>query len=296
MNILLFCLIVLILISIILVIIKFFKYNDYELYKTIKQVKYTGNYEIPKIINQVWLQGYNNLDSNIKNVIKENLKMNSGWKYKFYDYEKIDKFIKENETQYVYNAFKKINPKYGAVVSDLFRYIIMYHEGGVYMDVKCKTNIPLDNWVHKKKLQVSFTGSTNVLLSKYFDYTIFKSTSPREIGQYFLLYPKNHNILRLLINYICRKIYKFNNNSLSFLPNNIKNGYKILSLTGPWIYTKVLLPYVINNIDDCIIYNTNALDGFYNGYILYDGTNGEYHKKEHSKNKHYLDLKEKIIL
>lgn len=232
MNILLFCLIVLILISIILVIIKFFKYNDYELYKTIKQVKYTGNYEIPKIINQVWLQGYNNLDSNIKNVIKENLKMNSGWKYKFYDYEKIDKFIKENETQYVYNAFKKINPKYGAVVSDLFRYIIMYHEGGVYMDVKCKTNIPLDNWVHKKKLQVSFTGSTNVLLSKYFDYTIFKSTSPREIGQYFLLYPKNHNILRLLINYICRKIYKFNNNSLSFLPNNIKNGYKILSLTG----------------------------------------------------------------
>ena len=91
-------------------------------------------------------------------------------------------------------------------------------------------------------------------------------------------------------------IYKENNNTLNFLPNNIKNGYKILSLTGPWIYTKVLLPYIINNINDCIIYNTNALDGFYNGYILYDGTNGEYHKKEHSKKKHYLDLKEKIIL
>ena len=190
MNILLFCLIVLILISCILVILKFFKFNDKELYKTINKVKYTGDYKIPKIIHQIWLQGYDSLDLNIKNVIKENLKMNSEWKYKFYDYEKIDKFIKEHESQYVYNAFKKINPKYGAVVSDLFRYIIMYHEGGVYMDVKCKTNIPLDNWVHKKKLQVSFVGPTNVLLSKYFDYSIFKNTSPREIGQYFLLYPK----------------------------------------------------------------------------------------------------------
>ena len=228
MNILLFCLIVLILISIILFIIKFLKYNDNELYKNIKRIKYTGDYKIPKIIHQVWLQGYDSLDSNIKNVIKENLKMNSEWEYKFYDYEKIDQFIKEHESQYVYNAFKKINPKYGAVVSDLFRYIIMYHEGGVYMDVKCKTNIPLDNWVHKNKLQVSFTGSTNILLSKYFDYKIFKNTSPRELGQYFLLFPKKHDILRLLINKICKKIYKFNNNKLNFLHSNIKNGYQII--------------------------------------------------------------------
>tara|TARA_A100001015_G_C15042776_1_gene740957 strand:+ start:2508 stop:3401 length:894 start_codon:yes stop_codon:yes gene_type:complete len=297
MKILLFCLIVLILITIILFIIKFFKYNDNELYKSIKNVKYTGDYKIPKIIHQVWLQGYDSLDSNIKNVIKENLKMNLEWNYKFYDYEKIDKFIKEHESQYVYNAFKKINPKYGAVVSDLFRYIIMYHEGGVYMDTKCKTNIPLDDWVHKNKLQFSFFGPTNILLNKYIDYKIFKNTSPREIGQCFLLYPKNHEILRLLINTITKKIYKFNNNNIiNFFPNKIKNIYKIFTLTGPWIYTKVLLPYIINNINDCIIYNKNELDGFYNGYILYDGTNGKYHKKEHSKKKHYIHLKEKIIL
>ena len=46
-------------------------------------------------------------------------------------------------------------------------------------------------------------------------------------------------------------------------------------------------------MNDCIIYNTNALDGFYNGYILYDGTHGKYHKEQHSNKKHYLDLKEK---
>lgn len=300
MNVLLFFLIVLILISIILFIIKFLKYNDNELYETIKQIKYTGDYKIPKIIHQVWLQGYDSLDSNIKNVIKENLKMNSEWKYKFYDYEKIDKFIKENESQYVYNAFKKINPKYGAVVSDLFRYIIMYHQGGVYMDVKCKTNIPLDDWVHKNKLLISLFGNyeefNQILVSKYFKNCLEKHKS--QVAQFFLIFPKKFTILRLIIDTIVKNIYKYKDNkNLKFLlGNNIYNTYNIFKLTGPWIYSKILGPYICNNKKDIILFKHNGLKTIFNGNILYDGTNGEYHKKQHLKKKHYLDLKEKIIL
>lgn len=300
MKLLPFILIVLLLIIAILFVIKFILDINKDLYNDIKSVKYTGDYKIPKIIHQIWLQGYDSLDSNIKKVITENLKMNSEWDYKFYDYEKIDKYIKEHESQYVYNAFQKINPKYGAVVSDFFRYIIMYHEGGVYMDIKCKTNIPLDDWVHKNKLLISLFGNyeefNQLLVSKYYFNCTEKYKS--QVAQFFLIFPKKFTILRLLINTIVKNIYNYKDNSYLklILGNKIYNNYNIFKLTGPWIYSKILGPYICNNKKDIILFKHNGIVSIFNGYILYDGTNGEYHKKQHTNKKHYLDLKEKIIL
>jgi hypothetical protein len=162
------------------------------------------------------------------------------------------------------------------------------------MDIKSKTNVPLDNWVHKDKLQVCLFGSENILLKKYFKCEKFKNVVSREIQQIFLVYPKNHPILRLLIDTISYNIHNYDNNKLSYLPNKIKNGYRVLSLTGPWIYTKILAPYICNN--DCIVYNLNEYNGFYNGYILYDGTGGEYHQDQNKKKIHYLEQNEKLVL
>lgn len=287
--------ITLLIVCIVLVIVKFLIYSDNELYENIKKVKFTGDFKIPRIIHQTY-SSWDQLTPGVKKVINENIKMNTNWKYNFYDNKTIYKYIKEHESEYVYSAFKKINPLYGAALADLFRYIVIYHEGGVYMDIKSKTNIPLDDWVHKDKLQLSLFGPENILLKKYYNNNKLKNIIPRELQQIILIYPKKHPILRLLIDKICSKIYKYNNNVLHFFPKRIKNGYKILSLTGPWMYTKILMPYVINNYENCIIYNKNNYNGLYNGYILYDGTNGEYHNNEHSKKRRYLDLKEKIIL
>lgn len=295
MKLLPFILIVLLLIIAILFVIKFLLYTNKDLYNNIKSVNFTGEFKIPYILHQTY-SDWDKLSPSVKKVIQENLKMNPRWEYRFYDNEAIDKYIKEHESDYVYRAYKKINPKFGAAIADLFRYIIVYHEGGVYMDIKSKTTVPLDNWVHEDKLQLSLFGGENILLKKYFKNEKFKNVIPREFQQVILVYPKNHQILRILINTICYNIHNYNNNKLNFLPNTPKNGYKILSLTGPWIYTKVLMPYVINNWDNCIIYNLNGYNGLHNGYVLYDGTNGEYHRDQHKKKKHYLEQNENLVL
>jgi mannosyltransferase OCH1-like enzyme len=293
MKLLPFILIVLFLFIAILVVIKFLLYPNKDLYNNIKNIKFTGEFKIPRILHQTYSY-WDKLSPNVKLVIKENLKMNPGWEYRFYDNEAIDKYIKEHETDYVYRAYKKLNPKFGAAIADLFRYIVIYHEGGVYMDIKSKTNVPLDNWVHKDKLQVCLFGSENILLKKYFKCEKFKNFVSREIQQIFLVYPKNHDILRLLIDTISYNIHNYNNNKLSYLPNKIKNGYRVLSLTGPWIYTKILAPYICKN--DCIVYNLNGYNGFYNGHIVYDGTDGEYHKDQNKKKIHYLEQNENLVL
>lgn len=296
MNCYYFLIIISFLIIIILIILKFYRFNDIELYKKIKSVKYTEDYKIPRILHQIYTGGYDKITPSVKKVIKQNLDMNPNWEYRFYDNDKIDKYIKEHESEYVYNAYKKINPKYGAVIADLFRYIIIYHEGGVYMDIKSKTNIPLDNWVHINKLQLSLFGPVAPWIYKYFKNGKLKNIIPREFQVCVLVYPKNHNILRILIDTICNNIYKFNNRKILMLPQFLNNGYKIFTLTGPWIYTKILSLYVIDNWNSCKIYNLNGLDGLYNGYVLYDGTNGEYHNHQHKYKIHYLDSNEKIIL
>lgn len=297
MNCYYFLLIVLFLIIIILIIFNFFRFNDIdiELCKKIKSEKYTGDYKIPRILHQIYTGGYDKIIPSVKKVIKENLDMNPNWEYRFYDNEKIDKYIKEYESEYVYNAYKKINPRYCAVIADLFRYIVMYHEGGVYIDIKSKTNIPLDNWVHKDKLQLSLSSQLDLYLYKYFKDKL-KNIGPRQFQQHTLIYPKKHYILRILIDTICNNIYKFNNNKIFFLPRKQNNIWKVFNLSGPWIYTKILSQYVINNWNSCKIYNLNSINGHYNGYILYDGTDGEYHNHQRMNKIYYLDLNEKIIL
>ena len=41
-----------------------------------------------------------------------------------------------------YNAYHKINPKYGAARADFFRYIIIRDQGGIYLDLKSNSSVP----------------------------------------------------------------------------------------------------------------------------------------------------------
>lgn len=306
-NYLIWSIVLLLIVLLIIFIIKFCipiykkdlysKFNEFDKNNKINDEKFV----LPRKLHQVWLQGYDNIHNSAKQVIDENLKMNSNWEYKFYDAKAIDKYIKENESDYVYQAYKKINPKYSAVITDLFRYIIMYHEGGVYMDIKCKTNVPLDNWVHKNKLQVSLFGFENILLKKYFNCEVLKDIVPREFIMGILVYSPKHIIMRILIDEICEKIHNYKNNQLNYLPNKLKNSYKILSLTGPWAYTKILSAYICNLSpedvqENIIIYNKNGMNGVFNGYILVDGTKGEYWNDQSKRKIHYSEQEEDLIL
>jgi mannosyltransferase OCH1-like enzyme len=99
--------------------------------------------QIPKIIHQTFFNG-ESLPSEIINNIDKLKILNPDWEYKFYDDAAIFDFIKKNYGDEMLNHIKKINPKYSIVMADLFKYLVMYKLGGLYLDIKSTASRPLN--------------------------------------------------------------------------------------------------------------------------------------------------------
>ncbi|MBT7338600.1 MAG: hypothetical protein HN802_02780 [Candidatus Jacksonbacteria bacterium] len=103
---------------------------------------------IPKIIHQTY--GTRNLPTELRRTVDTLKAMNSEYTYIFYDDLDIIHFIENNYPKDVLTLFNMINPKYGAARADLFRYLVIYKMGGVYLDIKSCTSIPLRNIIKKE--------------------------------------------------------------------------------------------------------------------------------------------------
>ena len=104
----------------------------------------TFSQRIPRIIHQTGSAKFRDLPIEFRQNI-ENLKaLHPGWKYRYYDNERCRRFIVNCSDRTLLLAYDKIDPRYGAARADLFRYIVMYKIGGVYLDLKSKATIPLD--------------------------------------------------------------------------------------------------------------------------------------------------------
>lgn len=70
---------------------------------------------------------------------------NPTWEYKFFDKQDRVDFITKNFDKDVLLAYKTLLP--GAFKADLWRYCVLYIEGGVYVDADTICELPLDNWL-----------------------------------------------------------------------------------------------------------------------------------------------------
>lgn len=90
-------------------------------------------------------------------VLKETQANMKGWKQTIYSDSDIEKFfIKEfGKNHDLTRAYFKINPKYGAAKADIFRYVIIWKYGGLYLDMKSCVYNPLPPIPDGKDIWVS---------------------------------------------------------------------------------------------------------------------------------------------
>ena len=74
--------------------------------------------------------------------------MNPEFNHYLYDDKMCREFIKQNFSDDVLYVFDKLKP--GAYKADLWRYCILYINGGIYIDIKFKCNEKLINFLDQE--------------------------------------------------------------------------------------------------------------------------------------------------
>ena len=170
---------------------------------------------IPKIIHNIWIQGYDNLPNENKVTYATIKKINPEWEFMIWDDEMIKKMLKKYPS--IYTMYIKTNNYTerdgNTIKSDIARYIIMKEYGGLYFDIDFNCTSSFDelflnennhnnenneNTRNKEtqnpKKNIIYIASSNTNIWKYinpFQKTRFCSC--------FMAMDKNHPIWELVI-------------------------------------------------------------------------------------------------
>lgn len=100
---------------------------------------------------------------------KHNRALSSDFEYHYVSTEERDGYVKAHASERVYSAFKRLTD--GAAQADLWRLLVLYNEGGVYMDIDATLVKPLSQ---------SLGTNQQVFIKNYGEFTnFFLATTPK---------------------------------------------------------------------------------------------------------------------
>jgi mannosyltransferase OCH1-like enzyme len=217
-------------------------------------------------------------------LIQPKMDMNPFFDFIFYDNDRIDDFLQLHFPDHVYTAYKKINPKFGACLSDFARYCIVYITGGIYMDIKSNITKPL------LPLLQSYTKPDTLIVSHWRDITPQKKHVPfprGEIQNWIFFATPRHPVLKRVIDTMIENI------------NAGKNGTTkqfVLELTGPIMFSRV----IADCLKDDTICDTIVITDKVTEYIEYTKKSwsclGDCKKFYYDNAVHYSNVGENVVL
>lgn len=182
---------------------------------------------------------------------------NPKFKYCLYDDDDCREFIKYNFDSDVLYAYDSLIP--GAYKADLWRYCILYKEGGIYVDIKYA---PVNGFKF-----INLTEAEHWVLDAdgYGIYNAFIVSKP---GNPILL-----AAIRQIVENVKNKFY----------------GANCLEPTGPQLLSKYFNESQKNSFDmkHDFINNVNNRFVYFNGYVILKSYNGYLHEHNHNKKVDY---------
>lgn len=185
---------------------------------------------IPKVIHQLFPT------KDLPDVLAENVAkikaMNPDWEHKIYDHSDRIEYIKKHYGNEILAYYERINPEYGAARADLFRYLLLYKHGGVYLDIKSTTERPFNEVILPSDRYI-LSNSGPVFASHF---TELANTTYGEILQWHIFSSPEHPFLKIVIESVLRNIDTYS-------PTIHGVGrYGVFRLTGPVAYSLAIGP------------------------------------------------------
>lgn len=206
---------------------------------------------IPHIIHQIWLQGEMNIPVKFQSNVKKIKRLHPTWEYILWDEIMIINLIKTNSQ--LINTYYKF--AYLVQKVDFARYIILYHYGGVYIDIDAYTLKPLDDLLAAYADYDMIVSLNN--MNKLASYTV--CGYPKCIKNGVIISKQYPDILKHVINAI---VAKPQCHVLSIKQKCIFNT------TGPSLFTDIIYKYGDNKVkmlpydylEPCILGTCNPTD------------------------------------
>lgn len=192
---------------------------------------------IPRIIHQTF-----SARSRLPQVLADNCRaieaLNPDFEYRFYEDRDCESFIKETFGQAILERYLRINPSYGAARADLFRYLCLYHFGGVYLDIKTSLTRPLSEVLRDDDafLLSQWDHSPGSRHAGWGTHRRLQHIIGGEFQQWFIVSSPGHPFLAAVITQVFRNIDRFN-------PFAFENPWEaVICTTGPVVYTQSIHP------------------------------------------------------
>jgi mannosyltransferase OCH1-like enzyme len=192
--------------------------------------------KIPAIIHQTYRT--RDLPEELTDNVEITRSLNPDWEHKLYDDGDIVDFIRNHYGSDMLSFYNRINTSYGAARADLFRYLLMFKVGGIYLDIKSMCNVPLNdviapddefilaNWRNGK-------GESHEQHGMHKELTAFDRG---EFQQWHIICRPGHPFLEAVITRVLRNIDAYR----PWRDDIGKAG--VLRLTGPIAYTLAIEP------------------------------------------------------
>lgn len=187
---------------------------------------------IPRILHQIYI------GRDLPPVLAENVRrireLNPAWHHQLFADVDIVRFIERHYGRRTLQYYERIDAKYGAARADLFRYLLIYKLGGIYLDIKSAFTRPLD---------AVLNDDDKFVLSQWSDrypgsgrHSTLAHIPGGEFQQWHIISVAGHPYLKAVIENVLRNIDCYN-------PCWHGAGkWGVINLTGPIAYTLSIYP------------------------------------------------------
>jgi hypothetical protein len=237
---------------------------------------------IPRVIHQVYFT--KQLPPEIRDNVDKLRSLNPGWEYKLYDDDHMAQFISSRYGSRVLGYYSRINKRYGASRADVFRYLLIYQEGGVYLDIKSSLQKPLDEVIRVDDVYL-LSRWRNAIGERYAGWGMHNALrrhGGQELQQWHIIAAPGHPFSRAVITHVMQNIDDYN----PLFQSTGKGG--VIRVTGPIAYTRSIMPLL--HLHRHRMVDSEKDLGLV--YSIYDSTNTGSHKRIFKT--HYTELREPV--
>lgn len=161
------------------------------------------------------------------------LLLNDNVRYMFFDDINVDRFVKIHYPQCMH-TFQNLRHRVQQI--DMFRYLVIYHYGGLYYDMDMQIDRPFDQYESSCCIfPIEFVDATDKLL--------LSQAETRLLGNYAFYAPKGHPFLWKVIENIIKQRIPDDD-----IPNDPVK--RVLYTTGPVMLTQTYLDYMNSTSQD----------------------------------------------